>query len=74
MTIILKAWLAAWRERREMRKLYKEFDAGFEYALSVLRSETDPELHRQLQEQAGSDPDSPFCLGMRIALKGWERK
>lgn len=31
------AWLAAWRERRDTRKRYKEFDAGFEYALSALR-------------------------------------
>ena len=69
---ILKAWLAAWRERRASAKRYKEYDAGFEYALSVLRGETDPELHRQLQEQADSDPDSPFCFGMRLAIRGWK--
>jgi hypothetical protein len=70
----LKAWLAAWRERRASRKRYKAYDAGFEYALSVLREETDPDLHRHLQEQAESDPDCPFCFGMRIALNGWSIK
>ena len=67
----LKAWLAAWRERRETRKRYKEFDAGFEYALSALRDPT-ADFRPQLQEQADSSPDSPFCFGMRIALNGWK--
>lgn len=68
----LKVWLGAWRERREIRRRYKEYDAGFDYALSVLREETDPELHRQIKEQADSDPDCPFCFGMKIAIGGWK--
>lgn len=67
------AWLAAWRERRDTRKRYKEFDAGFEYALSALRDPTG-DFRDQLQEQADSNPDSPFCFGMRIALQGWRTK
>ena len=68
----IKAWLQAWRDRRAMKKLYKEYDAGFEYALSVLRNETDLDLHQQLRDQAFSFPDSAFCFGMRIAIRGWK--
>jgi hypothetical protein len=68
----LITWVATWRERRAMLKRHKSAMAGFEYALGVLREETDPELHRQLQEQADSDPESPFCFGMSLAIKGWK--
>lgn len=64
---------AAWRERRLIRKRHKEFDAGFAYALGVLREYDGPEYRRQLQKQADSDPFNPFCNGMRIALNGWRK-
>jgi hypothetical protein len=67
--MIIATWLAAWRERRAKTRSYRESMAGFDYALSVLREETNPELHRQLDEQAAGD-DS-FCLGMRIAIAGF---
>jgi len=66
-------WFAAWQERRALTKSHKDAMVGFEYALSVLRHETDPALHRQIEEQADSSPDSPFCLGMRIAIKGYSK-
>lgn len=65
----IATWLAARRERRAVEKGYREAMEGFGYALSVLREETDPELHRQLDEQAVGD--DPFCLGMRIAIAGY---
>jgi len=67
----LTKWLAAWRERRRIAKDHREAMAGFEYALSALR-DPDGDFREQLQEQADSSPDSPFCLGMQIALNGWK--
>jgi hypothetical protein len=63
--------LADWRELRRVAKAHREAMAGFEYALSGLR-DTRADFRELLQEQADSNPDSPFCLGMRIALKGWK--
>lgn len=68
----LKAWIAAWRQKREMRRRYKACNAGIDYVLSVLREGYGPEILRHLQEQADSNPDSPFCFGMRIAINGWK--
>lgn len=67
----LTEWLTAWRERRRIAKYCREAMDGFEYALSALR-DPDGDFRGQLQEQADSSPDSPFCIGMQIALKGWK--
>ncbi|MDN8612776.1 hypothetical protein [Variovorax ginsengisoli] len=69
----LKAWIEAFRLNRATEAQYKAATDGFGYALSVLREETDPCLLRQLSEQAESDRDDPFCLGMRIAIAGYRK-
>lgn len=66
----IKGLHADWRERRRIANAHREAMAGFEYALSALRDDRF-DCREQLEEQADSSPDSPFCLGMQIALKGW---
>ena len=69
----LKAWIAAFRLNRATEAQYRAAAEGFGYALSVLREETDADLLRQLREQAESDRDDPFCLGMSIAIAGYRK-
>lgn len=68
----LKSLIVPWLEYFAWKRKLRAYDAGFEYALSVLTEETDPELHSHLREQADSDLNDPFCIGMRMAIQGWK--